>query len=77
MVLVQLDDRVVDDLDVLVRELELSRSELLRHGPRAVLDAVALTKADCQLAHSYQSLPHDEVIVKVAAQLTRESMPRW
>lgn len=76
-VLVQLDDRLVEDLDVLARELGLSRSELVRRGAQAVLDADALTKADIRLQNSYQSVPQDEVIIAAGARLARETMPLW
>jgi metal-responsive CopG/Arc/MetJ family transcriptional regulator len=76
-VLVQLDDRLVEDLDVLARELGLSRSELLRRGAQAVLDADALTKADIRLQNSYQSVPQDDAIIAAVARLARETMPLW
>jgi metal-responsive CopG/Arc/MetJ family transcriptional regulator len=76
-VLVQLDDHLVENLDVLARERGLSRSELLRRGAQAILDADALTKADLQLQYSYQSLPQDEAIIEAAARLARETMPLW
>jgi len=76
-VLVQLDDHLVENLDVLARELGLSRSELLRRGAQAILDADALKKADRRLQSSYQSLPQDEAIIEAAARLARETTPLW
>ena len=76
-VLVQLDDHLVENLDVLARELGLSRSELLRRGAQAILDADALKKADRRLQYLYQSLPQDEAIIEAAARLARETTPLW
>jgi len=71
-VLVQLDDHLVENLDVLARELGLSRSELLRRGAQAILDADALKKADRRLQYSYQSLPR----MKPSLKLPRASRER-
>ena len=45
-VLVQLDDDLVEQLDALAAELGTNRSELMRRGAQAVLDAERLAAAD-------------------------------
>ncbi|MCP3933892.1 MAG: ribbon-helix-helix protein, CopG family, partial [Actinomycetia bacterium] len=45
-VLVQLDDDLVEQLDALATDLGTNRSELMRRGAQAVLDAERLAVAD-------------------------------
>lgn len=53
-VLVQLDDDLVERLDRLARRMEVSRSELLRRGALAVLEADRLDEAERELVASYE-----------------------
>ena len=76
-VLVQLDDDLVARLDRLAAQRGTNRSELLRRGAVAVLDAEELRQADEQLQLSYRFTPQDPVIVEVAARLAHEVMPKW
>ncbi len=76
-VLVQLDDDLVARLDRLAAQRQTSRSELLRRGALAVLDAEELRQADAELQASYRFTPQDPIIVKAAARLAGETIPNW
>ncbi|MEA2023892.1 MAG: ribbon-helix-helix protein, CopG family [Actinomycetota bacterium] len=76
-VLVQLDDDLVLRLDRLARQLSVSRSELLRRGARAVLEAADLADADQALIEAYRLQPQDPSIVEAAGRLAAETLPRW
>lgn len=76
-VLVQLDDDLVTRLDRLAAERGTSRSELLRRGAVAVLDAEELRRADVELQAAYRWTPQDPVIVEAAARLASETIPNW
>jgi len=76
-VLVQLDDDLVFRLDRLARELSVSRSELLRRGARAVLEAVELADADGALIEAYRTRPQDPSIIEAAERLAAKMVPRW
>lgn len=76
-VLVQLDDQVVDQLDALARKAGTSRSELLRRGAVAVLEAADLSEADQQLVDAYRRQPQDPAIVEAAARLAAQNAPKW
>jgi predicted transcriptional regulator len=76
-VLVQLDDDLVGRLDALAKRAGTSRSELLRRGALAVLQAAELAEADQQLIEAYRRQPQDPVIVTAAARLAAENAPAW
>jgi metal-responsive CopG/Arc/MetJ family transcriptional regulator len=76
-VLVQLDDDIVERLDALASELGTNRSELLRRGAHAVLDAEALAVADRQLRAAYLRRPADPALVQSARRLAGTSAPAW
>jgi metal-responsive CopG/Arc/MetJ family transcriptional regulator len=76
-VLVQLDDEIVARLDKIARSWGTNRSELLRRGAIAVLDAEELRQADEQLQMSYRFTPQDPLIVEAATRLADEVMPNW
>jgi metal-responsive CopG/Arc/MetJ family transcriptional regulator len=76
-VLVQLDDLLVTRLDEVAGRLGTSRSELLRRGALAVLEAEALEAADQQLRDAYHREPQDPAIVESALRLARGSTPQW
>ena len=73
----QLDDEFVASLDQLALERGTNRSELLRQGAMAVLDAETTRRADRQYQASYRYLPQDPAIVEAAARLAQETMPNW
>jgi hypothetical protein len=76
-VLVQLDDELVERLDRLAAERGTNRSELLRLGAAAVLEASELATADRQLQESYRRIPQDPALVTVAARLAARTTPQW
>lgn len=76
-VLVQLDDDLVTRLDHLASERGTSRSELLRRGAVAVLDAADLRRADDQLQAAYRRIPQDPGAVDMAMRLAAATMPEW
>jgi metal-responsive CopG/Arc/MetJ family transcriptional regulator len=76
-VLVQLDDDLVTRLDDLASKRGTSRSELLRRGAMAVLEAEELREADLQLQVAYRRVPQDPQLVESAARLAAETVPEW
>jgi len=76
-VLVQLDDDLVEQLDALAADLGTNRSELMRRGAQAVLDAERLASADRELQAAYRRLPADPSIVQSARRLAAETTPAW
>ncbi len=76
-VLVQLDDDLVRRLDELAAKAGVSRSELLRRGALAVLDAAEIVESDRQLVAAYRRRPQDPAIVVAAARLAAETAPEW
>ena len=76
-VLVQLDDDLVERLDELAIELGTNRSELMRRGAQAVLDAERLAVADRELRAAYRRQPADPTLVQSARRLAAESAPAW
>jgi len=76
-VLVQLDDDLVERLDQLAASMDVSRSELLRRGALAVLEAARLGQAERALIAAYQREPQDPVLVATARRLAAETVPEW
>jgi predicted transcriptional regulator len=76
-VLVQLDDELVAQLDDLATELGTNRSELLRRGAQAVLDAAELSAADRQLQRAYRRQPVEPQLVQSARRLAAATAPPW
>jgi len=76
-VLVQLDDDLVGQLDELARRRGVSRSELLRRGALAVIEAEEVTAADTQLQEAYRRQPQDPLLVEAARRLAAETAPTW
>ena len=76
-VLVQLDDDLVEQLDALAGDLGTNRSELLRRGAQAVLDAERLAAADRELRAAYRRQPADPALVQSARRLAAETAPGW
>jgi metal-responsive CopG/Arc/MetJ family transcriptional regulator len=76
-VLVQLDDELVARLDRLAAQQRTSRSELLRRGAAAVLEAAELEAADRALREAYRRVPQDPAIVGAAGRLGAQTAPEW
>lgn len=76
-VLVQLDDELVERLDRLARAEQTSRSELLRRGAAAVLEAAEQVAADRALQEAYRRVPQDPALVATARRLASETVPEW
>jgi hypothetical protein len=76
-VLVQLDDELVSQLDRLAAAAGVSRSELLRRGALAVIQAAELAEADWELVAAYRRQPQDPAIVQAAARLAAQTAPEW
>jgi predicted DNA-binding protein len=76
-VLVQLDDELVERLDRLARQLGTNRSELLRRGAQAVIEAEDLAAADRELSDAYRRQPPDPVLLRSAARLAARTAPPW
>ncbi len=76
-VLVQLDDDLVDRLDRLADQQGTNRSELLRRGAAAVLEAAEHAEADRDLQEAYRRHPEDPAIVSAASRLASLTAPEW
>jgi len=76
-VLVQLDDELVERLDRLAEAQGTNRSELLRRGAAAVLEASEIANADRDLQDSYRRVPQDPAVVIAAARIAAETAPEW
>lgn len=76
-VLVQLDDELVERLDRLADQQGTSRSDLLRRGAAAVLEASELAAADRELQEAYRRLPQDPAFVAAATRLAAHTAPEW
>ena len=76
-VLVQLDDDLIDRLDRLADKQGTSRSELLRRGAAAVLEAAEHAEADRALQDAYRRMPQDRAIVAAASRLAALTAPGW
>lgn len=76
-VLVQLDDDLVTRLDELARRVEVSRSELLRRGALAIIEADEWAQADKRLVEGYTKYPPDPVLLETSRRLAAENAPEW
>jgi len=76
-VLVQLEDDLVEQLDQIAEDHGTNRSELLRRGARAVIEAEDLAAADRRLVAAYRRQPPDPALVQSAARLAALTVPEW
>lgn len=76
-VLVQLEDDLVEQLDQIAEDHGTNRSELLRRGARAVIEAEDLAGADRRLVAAYRRQPPDPALVQSAARLAALTVPEW
>lgn len=76
-VLVQLDDQLIEQLDRLAKALETNRSELLRRGAQAVIDADNERANDIELIAAYRRQPPDAALIRSAGRLAAKTAPTW
>jgi metal-responsive CopG/Arc/MetJ family transcriptional regulator len=76
-VLVQLDDDLVERLDQLAKAEGTTRSDLLRRGAAAVLEAAEQLEADRALRDAYRRIPQDPALVTSAQRLAAQTTPEW
>lgn len=76
-VLVQMDDDLVERLDQVAASLRVSRSELIRRGAQAVIDAQELAEADLELQAAYRRQPPDAPLLQSAGRLAAKISPAW
>ncbi len=76
-VLVQLDDALVAKLDEVAKRTEVSRSELLRRGALAVLEADEWARDDKRLITGYAKHPPDPALLEASRRLAAETAPEW
>ena len=76
-VLVQLDDELVEQLAEIAKLRGTSRSELLRRGARAVIEAEELAAADAELLEAYRRQPADPALVQSAVQIAARTVLSW
>jgi metal-responsive CopG/Arc/MetJ family transcriptional regulator len=76
-VLVQLDDDLVARLDRLASDRGTNRSELLRRGALAVLEADERHQADLELQAAYRRIPQDPALIQAAARIVIDTAPEW
>jgi metal-responsive CopG/Arc/MetJ family transcriptional regulator len=76
-VLVQLDDDLVERLDQLAAAEGTSRSDLLRRGATAVLEAADSLASDRELREAYRRVPQDPALIESARRLAAQTTPEW
>ncbi|MEX2556559.1 MAG: ribbon-helix-helix protein, CopG family [Actinomycetota bacterium] len=76
-VIVQLDDKLVAELDKAARQDGVSRSELLRRAASALLEARRIRKAEYRLVEVYRRIPQDPAFIEAARRLAAETAPDW
>ncbi len=76
-VLVQLDDQLVAELDRLAAARGTSRSDLVRRGVLAILEAADAAEADRELQEAYRRIPPDPALVEAARRLATDTTPPW
>lgn len=76
-VIVQLDDKLVLELDKAAAQDGVSRSELLRRGAMALLEARRITKHERKLQKAYRQTPQDPVLIETSRRLAAETAPPW
>ena len=73
--IVQLDDDLVAQLDQVAAEEGASRSELLRRGARAVIDAHRLGTEERTYVEAYRRQPDDPEWVETLHRLAARNWP--
>lgn len=76
-VIVQLDDKLVAELDKVAKQDGVSRSELLRGAAIALLEARKVRRLERRLVDAYRAMPQDPVVIEAARRLAAETAPDW
>lgn len=76
-VIVQLDDKLVAQLDKAATQDGVSRSELLRTAAVALLESRRIRKRERKLQEAYRHTPQDPVLIETARRLAAEAAPPW
>jgi metal-responsive CopG/Arc/MetJ family transcriptional regulator len=76
-VLVQLDDALVGRLDRVASALDVSRSELIRRGVDAYLDACEEAGEDARTVAAYLRIPEDPAELAAFEALALQAWPDW
>lgn len=76
-VIVQLDDKLVAELDKAANQDGVSRSELLRTAAIALLEARRVRRLERRLVDAYTQMPQDPVLIEAARRLAAETSPDW
>jgi metal-responsive CopG/Arc/MetJ family transcriptional regulator len=76
-VLVQLDDALVSRLDRVASALDVSRSELIRRGVDAYLDACEEAGDDARTVAAYLRVPEDPAELAAFEALAAQAWPEW
>ena len=76
-VLVQLDDALVGRLDRVASALDVSRSELIRRGVDAYLDACEEAGDDARTVTAYVRVPEDPAELAAFEALALQAWPDW
>ena len=76
-VIVQLDDRLVADLDREATALGVSRSELLRRAGQAYLRALDEARKEREMVEAYRRTPQEPDEVAAMHLLSLDNWPQW
>jgi metal-responsive CopG/Arc/MetJ family transcriptional regulator len=76
-VIVQLDDKLVAELDNAAAQEGVSRSELIRRAAFALIEARKIRRLEERLVDAYTKVPQDPVLVETARRLAAETTPSW
>lgn len=76
-VIVQLDEKLVSELDEVAAQDGVSRSELLRTAAAALLEARRIRKLERRLQEAYRETPQDPVLIETSRRLASETSPDW
>lgn len=75
--IVQLDEKLVAELDKLASQEGVSRSELIRRAAAALIESRRIRRLERRLVKAYTEVPQDPVIVETARRLAAETVPDW
>ncbi len=76
-VIVQLDDRIVAELDKAAAQDGVNRSELIRMAAIALIEARKIRKLEKELVDAYTKVPQDPVFVETSRRLAGKTSPPW